>query len=200
MIPSDAAALDRYMTAVRPRLRRTPAAAEVLAWLLDLPGMEEEIARLWQDITGAAGAALPDWARDMYGCPAPSAITPARRAEIRQALGMLDAAILGEPGVLQARQRLALRVRSTTRMTPPGRAVSAALGGASAAARAVLRSGTAKLRAERGCGSSGIRARCRPAGWRACGERRCARVPWRAAGHRRRGRRGTRSATRTPRP
>jgi hypothetical protein len=63
---------------------------------------------------------------------------------------MLDAAILGEPGVLQARQRLALRVRSTTRTTPPGRAVSSALGGASAAARTVLHPGAAKLRAERG--------------------------------------------------
>jgi uncharacterized protein (DUF2236 family) len=82
MIPSDAAALDRYVTAVRPRLRCTPAAAEVLAWLLDPPGMEE-IAGLWQDITGAAVAALPDWARDMYGCPAPPAITAARRTEIR---------------------------------------------------------------------------------------------------------------------
>ena len=37
------------------------------------------------------------------------------RTQIRQALGVLDAAILGEPGVLQARQRLALRVRSARR-------------------------------------------------------------------------------------
>jgi hypothetical protein len=48
----------------------------------------------------------------MYCCPAPAQLTPARRTEIRQALGVLDAAILGQPGVLQARQRLALRVRS----------------------------------------------------------------------------------------
>jgi uncharacterized protein (DUF2236 family) len=159
MIPSDAAGLDRYVTAVRPQLRCTPAGAELLDWLLDPPGMEEEIAGLWQDITDAAVAALPDCARVMYGCPAPSAITPARRTEIRQALGTLDAAILGEPGVLQARQRLALRVRSTARMTPTGRAVSAALGGASAATRAVLHPGAAKLRAERGVAALLLAAR-----------------------------------------
>ena len=126
IIPSDVAALDRYMMAVRPQLGRTPAAAEVMAWLLDPPGMEEEIAGLWQDIRTAAATALPDWARDMYGCPPAARLTPGRRTEIRQALGMLDAAILGEPGVLQARQRLALRVRSTPPMTPRTRAVSAA--------------------------------------------------------------------------
>jgi uncharacterized protein (DUF2236 family) len=112
IIPPDVAALDRYMTAVRAQLRRTPAAAEVMAWLLDPPGMEEAIAELWRHIRDAAVTTLPGWARDMYRCPAPAALAPARRTEIRQALGVLDAAILGEPGVLQARQRLTLRVRS----------------------------------------------------------------------------------------
>lgn len=40
IVPPDVAALDRYMTAVRPQLRCTPAAAEVMAWLLDPPGTE----------------------------------------------------------------------------------------------------------------------------------------------------------------
>lgn len=112
IIPPDVAALDRYMTAVRPQLRCTPAAAEVMAWLLDPPGMEEELAELWQHIRDAAAAALPDWARDMYRCLLPAQLTPGRRTEIRQALGVLDAAILGQPGVVEARQRLTLRVRS----------------------------------------------------------------------------------------
>ena len=115
VIPPDVAALERYMRAVRPQLRRSPAAAEVMAWLLDPPGMEEEIAELWQPVREAAVVALPGWARDMYRCPAPVRLTPRRRTEIRQALGVLDAAILGEPGVLQARQRLTLRVRAARR-------------------------------------------------------------------------------------
>ncbi len=48
----------------------------------------------------------------MYGYPAPPVLTPARRTEIRQALGVLDAVYLSEPGVLEARQRIALRVRT----------------------------------------------------------------------------------------
>jgi hypothetical protein len=39
-------------------------------------------------------------------------LTDARRTEIRQALGILDTVFLGEPGVLEARQRLALRRRA----------------------------------------------------------------------------------------
>jgi uncharacterized protein (DUF2236 family) len=112
IIPPDVAALDRYMTAVRPQLRRTAASAEVMAWLLDPPGMEEGIAELWQHVKDAAVTALPDWARDMYHCPRPAPLTPGRRTEFRQVLGVLDAAILGQPGVVEARQRLTRRVRS----------------------------------------------------------------------------------------
>jgi uncharacterized protein (DUF2236 family) len=114
-IPSDVAALERYLAAVRPRLRRTPAAAEVMAWLLQPPGMTTDVAELWRHISEAAVTALPDWAQATYRCPPPARLTPGRRTEIRQALGMLDAALLGEPGVLQARQRLTLRVRSACR-------------------------------------------------------------------------------------
>jgi putative transposase len=41
----------------------------------------------------------------------------------------------------------------------------------------------------RGCGSSGSRAGCRPAGWLGAGERRCARLPGRGGGRSRCGRR-----------
>jgi hypothetical protein len=42
-------------------------------------------------------------------------LTEARRTEIRQALGVLDAVFIGEPGVLEARQRIAARVRAAQR-------------------------------------------------------------------------------------
>ena len=38
-------------------------------------------------------------------------MTPGRRTEIRQSLGVLDAMFLGQPGVLAARQRITLRMR-----------------------------------------------------------------------------------------
>jgi uncharacterized protein (DUF2236 family) len=112
IIPASVAALERYITEVRPELRRTPAAAESMSYLLDPPGLDEDIAELWQDIRDAAVAALPGWARDMYGYSEPAPLTAQRRTEIRQALGVLDAVFLAEPGVLEARQRLALRMRS----------------------------------------------------------------------------------------
>jgi hypothetical protein len=51
----------------------------------------------------------------MYGYPAPPPLTDNRRAGIRQALGVLDTVFLGEPGVLEARQRIALRARAARR-------------------------------------------------------------------------------------
>jgi len=112
MIPDSVAALERYFAAVLPDLDCTPAAVQSLSYLLDPPGLDEDIAELWQDIRDAVVTALPDWARDMYGYPAPPPLTAGRRTEIRQALGVLDAVFLGEPGVLEARQRLAVRMRS----------------------------------------------------------------------------------------
>jgi uncharacterized protein (DUF2236 family) len=112
MVPASVATLDSYIAGVRPELRRTPVAAESMSYLLDPPGLDEDIAELWQDIRDAAVAALPDWARAMYGYPEPPPVTTERRTEIRQALGVLDTVFMGEPGVLEARQRLALRMRS----------------------------------------------------------------------------------------
>jgi uncharacterized protein (DUF2236 family) len=115
IVPSSVSLLEDYLAGVRPELRRTPAAAEAMSYMLDPAGMGEEIAELWQDIRDAAVATLPDWARDMYGYPAPPAVTSGRRTEIRQTLGVFDAVFLAEPGVLEARQRLTLRVRSARR-------------------------------------------------------------------------------------
>ena len=112
MVPDSVAALERYIDGVRPDLRRTPAAAESMGYLLDPPGLDEDLAELWQDIRYAAVTALPGWARQMYGYPDPPPLTAGRRTEIRQVLGVLDAVFVGEPGVLEARQRLAVRMRS----------------------------------------------------------------------------------------
>jgi hypothetical protein len=89
-------------------------AAESVGYLLDLPGLEEDIAEIWQDIKEGAIATLPEWARAMYGYTAPP-LTAQRREEIRQVLGVLDAVFLGEPGVLEARQRITGRIRSAQR-------------------------------------------------------------------------------------
>src|SRR5580692_6304437 len=90
-------------------------AAELMAYLLDPPGMDEDTAEIWQDVRDAAIAVLPRWARQMYGYCAPPPLTPARRIEIRQSLGVLDAIFLGQPGVLEARQRITLRTRGGQR-------------------------------------------------------------------------------------
>jgi uncharacterized protein (DUF2236 family) len=111
LVPSTAAQLDAYITSVRPGLACTPAAAASMAYLLDPPGLDEDIAEVWQDIRDGAIASLPDWACEMYGYRR-EPLTPGRQTEIRQALGVLDAVILGEPGVLEARQRIAARVKA----------------------------------------------------------------------------------------
>jgi uncharacterized protein (DUF2236 family) len=111
LVPDSAAALDRYMRGMLPRLACTAAAQESMAYLLDPPGLDPEVAEIWQDIKAATLMSLPDWAIGRYGYSAPD-LTGTRRDEIRQALGVLDAVFLGEPGVLEARQRITLRMRA----------------------------------------------------------------------------------------
>ena len=115
LVPSNVPELDLYIASVRPGLRCTPAAAESMAYLLDPPDLDEDIAEIWQDICDAAIAVLPRWARRMYGYDAPPPMTPGRRTEIRQSLGVLDAMFLGQPDVLEARQRITLRMRKARR-------------------------------------------------------------------------------------
>src|SRR5580704_10500682 len=111
LVPASVAELERYVASVRPGLTCTPAARESMAYLLDPPGLDEEIAGFWQDVRDAAIAVLPEWARQMYGYSAPP-LSPGRRTEIRQSLGVLDAMFLSQPGVLEARQRITLRMRA----------------------------------------------------------------------------------------
>jgi uncharacterized protein (DUF2236 family) len=105
------ASLEDYLTSARRELRCTPAAAESMAYLLDPPGLDEDVAEIWADIRDGVLAVLPAWALEMYGY-APQPLTEARQTEIRQALGVFDAVFLGEPGVLEARQRITLRMRA----------------------------------------------------------------------------------------
>ena len=115
LIPASVAELDRYVASVRPELRCTPAARESMAYLLDPPGLDQELAGFWQDVRDGAIAVLPEWAREMYGyaAPQPPPLAPGRRTEIQQSLGVLDALFLTEPGVLEARQRITLRMRAS---------------------------------------------------------------------------------------
>ena len=114
LIPASVTELDRYVASVRPELRCTPAARESMAYLLDPPGLDQELAGFWQDVRDGALAVLPEWACEMYGyaAPQPPPLAPGRRSEIRQSLGVLDALFLSEPGVLEARQRITLRMRA----------------------------------------------------------------------------------------
>jgi uncharacterized protein (DUF2236 family) len=111
LTPASLAGLESYLAATRPELRCTPAAAESMAYLLDPPGLDEDVAEIWADVKDGVLAVLPAWAREMYGY-AQAPLTEARQTEIRQALGVLDAVFLGEPGVLEARQRITLRMRA----------------------------------------------------------------------------------------
>jgi uncharacterized protein (DUF2236 family) len=113
-VPRSTAELSAYIERTRPVLRATPAARESMAYLLDPPGLDPDIAEIWQDVRDGAVVSLPAWARDLYGYEA-APLTPARQEEIRQALGVLDVVYLGEPGVLEARQRIALRIRAAQR-------------------------------------------------------------------------------------
>lgn len=111
VVPSSAAALADYLDKMLPELICTPAAGQSMAYLLDPPGLDPDIAEIWQDVRDGAVCSLPDWAIKLYGYAAP-ALTDDRRTEVRQALGVMDVVFLGEPGVLEARQRITLRTRA----------------------------------------------------------------------------------------
>ena len=73
LVPASIAELEAYIASVRPELRCTPAARESMDYLLDPPGLDEDMAEIWQDVRDAAVAALPGWAREMYGYDAAAA-------------------------------------------------------------------------------------------------------------------------------
>ena len=116
--PGSVAELEAYFEAVRPSLATSQSTADTAAYLIGMPDVEPELADTWEVLAAAAVASLPGWARDMYGFGAGAAgpgrdrvLVPPEREAVRQVLGVLDAVYLGEPGVLEARQRLTLRLR-----------------------------------------------------------------------------------------
>src|SRR5258708_1132953 len=89
VVPSSVAELDRYISSVRPELRCTPAARESMAYLLDPPGLDEDIAESWQDIRDGAIAPLPDWAREGGGGGALGVGRGSGALGVRRGLGAL---------------------------------------------------------------------------------------------------------------
>ncbi|TMD97771.1 MAG: DUF2236 domain-containing protein [Chloroflexi bacterium] len=109
-VPTTVDSLRRYIETVELR-QATPAAKEAIAIVLDPPDLEDEMRDLWRDLGQIAVGTLPEWAREMYGFPAPPAELM-EREPVRQLLGALDLAFESLPGVLEARQRLELRIRA----------------------------------------------------------------------------------------
>ena len=110
MVPRSAEALDEYLRSVE-LVRITQAAREAIAVVLDPPGLDDATRDLWHDLAQVATGTLPDWARDAYGfaTPPPEAL---EREYVRQLLGTLDLGFESLDGVLKARRRIELRVRS----------------------------------------------------------------------------------------
>jgi uncharacterized protein (DUF2236 family) len=109
-VPSSVDALARYLRSV-DLLQATPDARDAIAVVLDPPGLDAGTRELWHDVGQVAIGTLPDWAREMYGfaAPPPAAL---EREPVRQLLGALDLAFESLDGVLEARQRIELRVRA----------------------------------------------------------------------------------------
>lgn len=109
-VPTTVAELRNYLESVELR-QATPAAREAIAIVLDPPDLDGDMRDLWRDLGQVAVGTLPDWARGMYVFDAPPAELM-EREPVRQLLGALDLAFEMEPGVIEARQRIELRMRS----------------------------------------------------------------------------------------
>ena len=108
-VPASVPALREYLEAVELR-RVTPAASDAIAIVLDPPGLDAGTRELWHDLGQVAIGTLPPWARSMYGFgePPPELM---EREPVRQLIGALDFAFESLPGVLESRERIALRMR-----------------------------------------------------------------------------------------
>jgi uncharacterized protein (DUF2236 family) len=109
-VPTSVASLREYIDSVELR-QATRAAREAIGIVLDPPDLEPDMRELWHDLSQVAVGTLPDWAREMYGFAAPPPHLM-EREPVRQLLGALDLAFESLSGVLEARQRIELRMRS----------------------------------------------------------------------------------------
>ena len=108
-VPPSVAALKEYIESVE-LLQATSAARESIALVLDPPWLDAETRELWRDLGQVAIGTLPDWARAMYGFdqPPPESM---EREPVRQLIGAMDFAYESLPGVMEARERIELRMR-----------------------------------------------------------------------------------------
>jgi uncharacterized protein (DUF2236 family) len=113
-VPASVAALHEYMDSVDLR-QATPAAREAIGYLLDPPFLRDEPdddeRQTWRELSQVAIGTLPEWARTMYGFAPPPPELMEREA-VRQLLGALEVGFEAQPGVVEARQRLELRMRA----------------------------------------------------------------------------------------
>ena len=109
-VPTTVASLREYIESVELR-QATPAARDAISVVLDPPGLDGDMRDLWRELGQVAVGTLPDWAREMYGFAMPPA-SLMEREYVRQLLGALDLAFESLPGVLDARQRIELRMRA----------------------------------------------------------------------------------------
>jgi uncharacterized protein (DUF2236 family) len=110
LVPNSLASLRSYLESVELR-RATPAAKEAIGVVLEPPDLDAEMRDLWHDLGQVAVGTLPAWAREMYGFEAPP-VELMEREPVRQLLGALDLAFESLPGVLEARERIELRIRA----------------------------------------------------------------------------------------
>lgn len=110
MVPKSIAELTDYLGSVQ-LLQATPAAEDAIGFVLDPPDLDADMRDTWRDIGQAAVGTLPDWARSLYGFPAPAPAALDRHT-VRQVVGVLDLGFESLPGVLEARQRIELRMRA----------------------------------------------------------------------------------------
>ena len=109
-VPATVASLRAYLESVELR-QATAAAKEAIGIVIDPPDLDADMRDLWRDLAQVAVGTLPGWAREMYGFAAPPAELMERES-VRQLLGALDLAFESLPGVIEARQRIELRIRN----------------------------------------------------------------------------------------
>lgn len=109
-VPVSVGALHDYIESVE-LLQATPAARDAIGVVLDPPELDEDFRDLWHELGQVAIGTLPGWAREMYGFSEPPSELMERES-VRQLIGALDLAFESLPGVIEARERIELRMRA----------------------------------------------------------------------------------------
>jgi len=110
LVPGSVRELTDYLSSVG-LLQATPAARDAIGFVLDPPDLDPDMRETWRDLGQVAIGTLPEWARSLYGFPVPPT-EALERVTVRQLVGVLDLSFESLPGVLEARQRIELRMRA----------------------------------------------------------------------------------------